>query len=130
MVEVTDSSSVSTTERTSLLSEVSFFFWVKGESLPLTPAPTRPNPHANKLRPTAFTVRLAVRLSQGLPLPFPLRVPPLKTRMQKTPRHSQGVPQSVRQILLLCSSGRFSMLSDLNLSGSDIEGTFCFKIPF
>ncbi|WP_294115164.1 hypothetical protein, partial [uncultured Fibrobacter sp.] len=49
MVEVTDSSSVSTTEGTSLLSEVSFFY-AKGRRLSLLSATAQPAPHANKLR--------------------------------------------------------------------------------
>ncbi len=59
------------------------FFWIlrykiprkkanelsKGVRIPLALATAQPAPHADKLRPSAFTVRFAARLSPCLPLP-------------------------------------------------------------
>ena len=41
----------------------------KGVRIPLALATAQPAPHADKLRPSAFTVRFAARLSPCLPLP-------------------------------------------------------------
>ena len=71
-----------------------------GGGVPLTLATTQPAPHANKLRPSAFTVRFAARLSPCLPLPPLLRGHPATPRPLKTPPISSSSRRRGSPILL------------------------------